>query len=261
VTSLELILFGWVGAALVMAAVWEMQRRTSNAGVVDVVWSIGVGLLAGWFAWGADGLPERRLLVAILAAAWAARLARHLIARMSSEREDGRYRQLREQWGDRTQRNLFWFFQVQAAWSVLFALPMLIACRNQEQLGALDGAGAAVWLLALAGEAAADRQLRNFKADPANRGKVLQRGLWRYSRHPNYFFEWLHWWAYVFIGWHAPEGWLTLAGPAVMLLFLTRVTGIPPTEANALRSRGEAYREYQRTTSALFPWPPKETKA
>ncbi len=254
----SLVLWGWVGAAAVMAAVWLLQRRTGNAGVVDVVWSLGVGLLALWFAWGADGLIERRTLVAALAGIWAARLVVHLIRRLRREEEDGRYRELRAKWGQATQRNLFLFFQVQASWSLLFAAPMLIACRNVEPLGWADALGVAIWLAALAGESLADRQLAAFKSHPRSRGKVCRVGLWRYSRHPNYFFEWIHWWAYVAIGWQGPYGWLTLLGPASMLLFLTKITGIPPTEAHAVESRGEAYREYQRTTSAFFPWPPRQ---
>jgi steroid 5-alpha reductase family enzyme len=99
--------------------------------------------------------------------------------------------------------------------------------------------------------------LQAFRSNSRNKGKVCRDGLWRYSRHPNYFFEWTHWWAYVLIGWQAPYGWATLFGPVIMLVFLFKVTGIPPTEENALRSRGDAYREYQRTTSVFFPWPPK----
>jgi steroid 5-alpha reductase family enzyme len=115
--------------------------------------------------------------------------------------------------------------------------------------------------VAFAGESLADRQLSRFRQDPRNRGRVCRDGLWRYSRHPNYFFEWLHWWAYVALAAGSPLWWIAVAGVAMMLLFLTRVTGIPPTEAQALRSRGEAYREYQRTTSAFFPWPPRTAGA
>jgi steroid 5-alpha reductase family enzyme len=119
----------------------------------------------------------------------------------------------------------------------------------------------AVAVLALGGEAIADAQLSRFRRDPANRGTVCRTGLWRYSRHPNYFFEWVHWWAYVLIGIAAPWGWLALFGPALMLLFLFKITGIPPTEARALESRGDAYREYQRTTSVFVPWPPRRETA
>ncbi|MBI1355695.1 MAG: DUF1295 domain-containing protein [Acidobacteria bacterium] len=254
-----LLLTGWAAAAAVMTAMWLLQRRTGDAGIVDVAWAAGVGVLSAWFAYGADGEPQRRLLIAVLALLWAGRLAGYLLVRVFRLPEDGRYSQMREEWGERTQRNLFWFFQVQASWSVLFAVPMLTAAYNPSPLSAWDAAGVAVWGVALAGEAIADRQLHRFRQNPANKGKVCADGLWRYSRHPNYFFEWVHWWAYVLLAHGAPHDWPALIGPAAMLVFLFKITGIPPTEKRALQSRGEAYREYQRTTSVFFPWPPKES--
>ncbi|MHC4217117.1 MAG: DUF1295 domain-containing protein [Planctomycetota bacterium] len=252
-----MVLIGWAAMAVVMVLLWLIQRARRNAGIVDIAWSFGTGLLAVGFAWGADGLDGRRLLVALLAGVWGLRLGFYLLQRVTSEAEDGRYRMLRDKWGDRTQFNLFWFFQIQALWAVMFAAPMLVAARNPAPLGWADAAGVLVWIVAIAGEALADAQLARFRRDPAQAGQVCQRGLWRYTRHPNYFFEWLHWWSYVLIGFASPWGWLTLLGPAIMLLFLTRITGIPPTEQHALQSRGDAYREYQRTTSVFFPWPPK----
>ena len=256
-----MLLGGWASAAVLMTAIWLLQRRTGDAGIVDVAWAAGVGLLSALFAYGADGLPERRWIIATLALIWAGRLAGYLLLRVFSMEEDGRYAQMRSEWGESTQRNLFWFFQIQASWSVLFAAPMLVAAQNPGPLVAWDAAGVAVWFLALAGEAIADRQLHRFRSDPRNKGRVCRDGLWRYSRHPNYFFEWLHWWAYALLAWGAPHPWLALIGPFAMLVFLFKITGIPPTEKRALQSRGEAYREYQRTTSVFFPWPPKETSA
>jgi len=164
---------------------------------------------------------------------------------------------LKENWGAKAQTKMFWFYQLQAAGSLLFALPMLIASGSTQPLGIFDFLGIVIWITAIGGELIADRQLSRFRLDPHQRGAVCQRGLWRYSRHPNYFFEWLHWWAYVCLAVNAPWGWLTLFGPLLMLHFILNVTGIPPTEAQAMKSRGEAYRDYQRTTSAFFPWPPK----
>jgi steroid 5-alpha reductase family enzyme len=167
------------------------------------------------------------------------------------------YRTLREQWGPRAPRNFLFLHLAQVAFALLFSVPVLAAMRG----GPLDGwalAGALAWLIAVAGEGVADRQLAAFRADPTNRGEVCRAGLWRYSRHPNYFFEWLQWWAYVLIGHAAP---LTLLGPAVMMVFLFRLTGIPYTERQAQRTRGDKYRAYQRTTSAFFPWPPRRGAA
>jgi steroid 5-alpha reductase family enzyme len=252
-----IVLAGWGAAAAVMAAVWLAQRQTQNAGVVDVAWSFATGTLGALFALAGDGAWPRRLVVAVLAAAWGLRLGVHLWARVSREPEDGRYQQMRRAWGADADRRLFGFFQLQALAAVVFALPMLAAGRNPAPLGLLDAVGVAVWLIGLGGEAVADYQLAAFRADRRNAGRVCQAGLWRYSRHPNYFFEWLHWWGYAALAVHSPLWWLPLAGVVAMGYAITRVTGIPPTEAQAIRSRGDAYRAYQRTTSAFVPWPPR----
>ncbi|MGH8164637.1 MAG: DUF1295 domain-containing protein, partial [Rhodanobacteraceae bacterium] len=115
--------------------------------------------------------------------------------------------------------------------------------------------------LSVFGETIADRQLARFRANPANDGKTCREGLWRYSRHPNYFFEWLHWFAYVALAIGSPLWWLALAGPVVMFVFLRFISGIPYTEAQALRTRGDDYRAYQHDTSMLFPWFPKHSTA
>jgi steroid 5-alpha reductase family enzyme len=257
-----MILIGWVAMALAMAAVWVVQRRTGDAGVVDVAWTFGVGILGATYAiLGGDAPWERRLLVAALILLWALRLGSYIAWRVWTQPEDGRYVALKRSWGAMAQRKLFVFFQYQAIGAVLFAVPMLFAARNRQPVGWLDGLGAAIWLIAIVGEGVADRQLAAFRRLPKNRGDVCRSGLWRYSRHPNYFFEWLHWWSYVAIAWLAPWGWATIFWPMMMLYFILRVTGIPPTEAQAVLSRGEAYREYQRSTSSFFPWFPRKSHA
>jgi steroid 5-alpha reductase family enzyme len=172
--------------------------------------------------------------------------------------EDGRYRKLRRDWGPHAQAGFFLFFQAQALADVVFSIPFLIAMRNAAPFpSAWDAAGLLVWLAAVGGETLADAQLARFRADPLHRGRTCRVGLWGWSRHPNYFFEWLHWWSYVLLAAGTPWGWLNLFAPALMLFFLFRVTGIPATEARALESRGEDYRDYQRTVSAFLPRPPK----
>ena len=254
-----LILGGWAGMVVVMAALWVVQRVRGDAGIVDVAWGLGVGFLGALFAaLSSTGDPTRRMLIAGMVLLWALRLSAHIAVRLLRLPEDGRYQSLKETWGARAQWNLFLFFQLQAFWSMLFALPMLLASRNPLPMWqVLDVLAVMIWLIAFCGEALADGQLSAFRHKPANRGQVCRQGLWRYSRHPNYFFEWLHWWAYVCLAAGSSWGALALAGPAAMLFFLLKVTGVPPTEAQALKSRGEAYREYQRTTSVFFPWPPK----
>lgn len=254
-------LVGAVLAALLMSALWMYQRRHSDAGIVDVGWSFGLGVVAVWFAFSSPGETWRRAAVAFLAGAWSVRLGSYLLVnRVIGKPEDGRYQALRARWGERAQRNFFWFFQIQAILAVLFALPIWAAARSPRPASDLwDAMGAAIWLLAVGGETLADAQLARFRGQAENRGRTCRVGLWRYSRHPNYFFEWLHWFSYVLMGVGSPVWWITWLGPALMLLFLFRLTGIPHTERQALRSRGDDYRHYQRTTSVFVPWFPRSS--
>lgn len=260
---LALPLTGALVLALFFAALWAWQQRHRDAGIVDVGWAAGLGGLAVYYALAGEGAPERRLLVGLLGGAWGARLALHLLFdRVLGKPEDGRYQALRAGWGRRAPLAFFIFFQAQAALDVLLSVPFLLAAQHRAPgLGPLEWAGAALWLVALAGEALADRQLAAWRADPAHRGRTCRAGLWRWSRHPNYFCEWLIWCAYALIALPAPHGWLALGAPALILFFLFRVTGIPATEAQALRSRGEDYRRYQRETSVFVPWFPRKGAA
>lgn len=258
-TAVEMSLLGWAAMALVMLIAWLAAVAKKDAGIVDATWAGGVGALALFFALASPGDVGRRILIGALAGLWSLRLAAYLLLdRVLDAEEDGRYRMLRTGWGDRANLNFLWFFQVQALGSVLFAVPLLPGLFSRQPVGQwYDFVGAGVWLVAVAGETLADRQLARFRSRPENRGRTCRRGLWRYSRHPNYFFEWIHWFAYVFLALGSAYAWVALLGPAVMLLLLFRVTGIPYTEKRALASRGEEYRTYQRTTSAFIPWPPR----
>ncbi len=250
---------GLAALSLLMLGLWLVQRRTANAAIVDVGWTVGIGGLAVAYALLGEGLPLRRLLVGAMVGAWSLRLARHLwFDRIAGRPEEGRYRRLREIWQDKTQPRLLLFFLGQALLAVLLSLAFIPALRDTRALDVLDVAALGLWLVAWAGEALADHQLGRFKADPANAGRVMQRGLWGWSRHPNYFFEWLLWIAFVLPGVLAPWGLLTLLAPAAMLFFVLKVTGIPPSEAQAVRSRGEAYRAYQQRVSAFLPLPPRK---
>jgi len=253
------LLWVFLAACVMMTAGWLWQKRTGNAGIVDVLWSAGMAASAIYYAIVLPGAELSRLLVGLMGGLWGARLALHLARRVFSEEEDGRYRNLRKRWNG-NQFNFLLFFIAQAGFVVLFSIPFWIAAHNPAMEPTVWTALAVlVWVVAVAGESIADRQLAAHRRDPANRGKTCRRGLWRYSRHPNYFFEFLHWFAYVFLAVGMGIGWIaaSLIGPAVMLAFLYRVTGIPYTEAQALRSRGEDYAEYQRTTSSFLPLPPK----
>lgn len=252
----KLLLIVWVVMTLVMAALWYVQKIRGDASVVDAAWAAGVGGAGALFALAANGSFSRRMLFLAVIGAWSMRLTFYLLFnRVIGKGEDGRYRQLRQDWGARAQRNFFVFFQAQAVFVLLFAIPFgPVAFHPGIQWTVSSIAGACVGFGAILGEAIADTQLARFRANASNKGKTCRAGMWGYSRHPNYFFEWLHWFAYVLMGYGGPAWWLTFVGPAVMLLFLYRVTGIPHTEKQALLSRGDDYRDYQRTVSAFVPW-------
>jgi len=250
-------------STVAMILAWNVQRRTGNAGIVDVVWSAALGASAVFHALGASGAILPRVLVALMGGLWGTRLALHLWHRVSREQEDGRYAHLRAHW-DGDQRKFLAFFLAQAVLIVLFSVPFWIVAHNPQSHWTVWTTLAVVtWLVAAIGETVADRQLAAHRSDPAQRGLTCRSGLWRYSRHPNYFFEWLHWFAYTFLAVGAGAGWVaaSLLAPALMLCTLYWITGIPYTEAQALRSRGADYLRYQRTTSALIPWFPRKDSA
>ena len=250
-------------ATVGMAGLCVVALRRRDLGLVDLGWTAGVGATALWYASQVTGAPWRRAAVAALTAAWATRLLHHMLAGIRQRQaEDGRYQALRAHWGNRINYYAPWLFVGQAPLIVLFALPVAIAMRQPAAgLTPWDVAGFAIGILSIVGEAAADRQLTRFRAQPEHRGQTCRAGLWRYSRHPNYFFEWLHWWAYVLIAVGAPQAWLTWMAPTLMLLFLFKVTGIPHAERQALASRGDDYRRYQAVTSVFIPWFPRRERA
>lgn len=246
------------GACAFMALLWLWQRRHNDAGIVDVGWSIGIGLAVLWYAIALELSLVARVAVLAVTFPWSLRLGGYLLLdRVRGKAEDGRYRNLREHWGGDAQRKFFFFFQAQALLIVLFSIPPLLAMHAISETNLFFYLGLAVGWGALLGESISDGQLRRWRANPENRGKTCRSGLWRYSRHPNYFFEWMHWWAYVLFAGGSLLAIPALMGPVLMLLFLYRITGIPYTEQQALKSRGEEYREYQRTTSAFIPWFPR----
>ncbi len=248
---------------LIMLVCYVIAQRTHRAGIVDAGWSLAIMLSSLYVAWHhMGGDPATRLFIAIASGLWFARLGSHLLLRYFSEsREDGRYAQMRRASGAWAGRVFLLFFLFQAGLALLFSLPAWLLTRvptvdwSDHHFVWLTLAGL-LMLIAWIGESLADRQLARFRGEPENRGRTLRTGLWAWSRHPNYFFEWLHWLAYPLIGMSAGLHVLWLY-PALMYLFLRYITGIPFTEQQALQSRGEDYRRYQRETPIFFPRRPR----
>jgi steroid 5-alpha reductase family enzyme len=253
------LLWGWAGSAVLMAVLHLVSVRVRNANWVDVGWAASLlGLILGFAASG-TGAFEQRLLLGAVGGAWALRLTLHLLLdRAFGEPEDGRYAYLRAHFGTRANLHFVWFFQAQAVLAVGLSVPFLLwAHSDVAGVTPWQWAGVVLFVAAKTGETIADRQLAAWRREPANRGKTCRSGMWRYSRHPNYFCEWLIWCAFAWIATPAPFGVWAWIAPAVMFVLITRVTGIPYTEMQAVRSRGDDYRAYQRTTSAFFPWRPR----
>jgi steroid 5-alpha reductase family enzyme len=248
-----------VFAVALMLAIWWLALRISNLGIVDIAWSYAFAPVAIFYAATTHGDLTRRWLIAGMATLWSLRLGTHLYFRVMGNHphEDVRYAEMRAKWGKNLKLQVLIFFQLQAVLIVLFSIPFLIACLNDRPgISIVEWLGVAIWLMAVIGEAIADWQLKQFKS-LKNRGAVCRVGLWNYSRHPNYFFEWLIWVGFFVFALGSPLGCATVYCPALMLFFLLRVTGIPLTESLAVKSKGDAYREYQRTTSQFVPWPKK----
>ena len=248
--------------SVLMAGAWMVQQRTGNSGWVDTIWTFSVGLIgAGAALWPMAGTPPtpRQWLVAALVVIWSLRLGAHIAARTAGITDDPRYAAFASEWGVDSPRKMFIFLQNQGFGSIPLVFAIFVAARfPSEALRLQDYLGALILLVGIAGEALADAQLKRFRADPANKGRVCDVGLWRWSRHPNYFFEWFGWLAYpvIAISIDYPWGWATLLAPVFMYWILVHVTGIPPLEEQMRRSRGERYRDYQARTSRFFPLPP-----
>jgi steroid 5-alpha reductase family enzyme len=248
---------GIVVAAKTLA--WLVQLKTRNAGLVDPIWAWTLGGLAVFYAAVGTSTGPARILLTLMGGAWGLRLGTHLWRRNWGKPEDWRYAGFREKWGAGADAKMFWFFQFQNIFTLLLAGSAFLPVAYEIQTPALPYLvlAPAIWLVAVLGEGVADAQMERFRANPANQGQVCRDGLWRYSRHPNYFFECVHWLAYVPLAATSPYLALTLVAPVVMAFLLLKLSGVPMLEAG-MAQRKPGYAEYMRTTSALIPLPPKK---
>lgn len=252
-----------IGLSVAMAGAWAIQRVTGLSGWIDTIWSLAVG--AGGIAATivADGSLGRRAIVLVLIALWSLRLASHIGTRTHGSKEDPRYAKLIDEWRDRAALRLFVFLQAQAVAAFVLVLAVYLAAANDEYLlRPLDFLAFAFGFIALGGEAVSDAQLAQFRKSLGAGTGVCELGLWRYSRHPNYFFEWLFWCCFPLFALSGPLwSWLSLIAPIMMYWLLVHVSGIPPLEDYMLRSRGSRFRELQHRVNAFFPGPRRKSSS
>ncbi|MEX2423011.1 MAG: DUF1295 domain-containing protein [Acidimicrobiia bacterium] len=248
----EILLAAALGIAVLMSSTWLVSLVAKDASIVDIVWGLGFVLVA-WIAWFGEA-DDRSLLIAALVSVWGLRLSGYLAWRNLGKGEDFRYQAMRRRHGRRFGLiSLIVVFGLQGVLMWTVSLPVQAASGGQFTV--LDGLGIGLWLIGMVFETVGDLQLARFKRDPSTAGKVLDTGLWRYTRHPNYFGDFCVWWGIYAIA-LAGGAWWTALGPAVMTALLMRYSGAGLLEKTIGRRR-PGYDEYVRTTNTFFPGPPK----
>lgn len=258
---LQILLAGLVAILLFMTVIWLISLAVKNSSIVDIFWGPGFAL-AGWvyFALTPDGFSIRKILMVALVTIWGLRLGLHIGSRNIGKPEDYRYQEWRKNNGARW---WWWsFFQVfvlQGLLMWIIATPVAVAQNSPEPaaLTVLDVLGMVVWVVGFAFETIGDWQLTRFKADPANKGKVMNTGLWRYTRHPNYFGDATLWWGHFLIALSVPGGFISIFSPILMTFMLMRVSGVALLEKNLSKTK-PGYAEYVANTNAFFPGPPRK---
>lgn len=238
---------------------WLASVKIHNASIVDAMWALSLGIPVSIYISAHEGSADRKIILTAMALIWSLRLGSHLAKRISSHHpeEDKRYKEMRDHWGDKANRNFLIIFLTNATLVFLLSLPFYFSSQLQAPFRIIEWIGLAIFITGLVGETIADKQLEKFIKNSGG-GKICKIGLWNYSRHPNYFFEAVIWVGIYLFCCAAPGGIYTIHAPLLMVFLLTKVTGIPPLERSLLESRGDAYREYQQTTSAFIPWFKKE---
>ncbi|ADE54548.1 DUF1295 domain-containing protein [Coraliomargarita akajimensis] len=251
------IVFVLVGGVYASLMFWIALRMRLMA-LVDLVWTSALALGAFGYAFVNDLVYAETIPVLAVLLIWSLRLSYHLFQhRILPGKEDPRYVRLATYWGQRQVGYFYGLFLSQVVFAGLFLLPVVVALESAACACGARVLGLLIALIALLGESIADQQLAVFRQDPANAKRVCKTGLWRYSRHPNYFFEWVYWWAYVAFSWGSANWWVSLVGPAAMYCFLRYLTGIPHAERSSIARCGDAYLRYQKQTNMLIPWKPR----
>jgi len=256
VAYLHLLGFNLILVMGLMSGLWGIYYIRRNSGIVDLGWTFSFSLIMGGCILMSDGWEPRKWLLAGMVWIWSFRLLRHIYKRYITTDEDPRYQEIRKKWGTRyVDLKVYFMFIFQGLIALVLSLPFFIVSMNKSDSWSIfEGWGVILWFIGVCGEALADKQLRDFKNNPENEGHVCQRGLWNYSRHPNYFFEFVTWLGFGVFALGSTGGLLGLISPLLMLILLLKVSGIPLAEEQSLKSKPVAYKKYQQTTSAFVPW-------
>ncbi len=259
---LHTIALGTISVISMFFIIWVVHIFLKNAGVVDVGWGLGFMILCGIYVLMGEGFNLRNTILFLMVSLWGLRIVLFLFKRLTLEgHEDRRYQKIRKEWGGNVTLKFLFFFEFQAVLEIILAIPFLIVSLNPASgLSVLEIFGVIIFSVALIGETIADEQLQSFKNNSENKGKTCNVGLWNYSRHPNYFFEWLVWMGIFVFAIASPYGWVSFVSPLLMYYLMVYVSGVPLAEEQSILSRGDNYREYQKTTSMFFPMPKRKIK-
>ncbi|HEY5623015.1 MAG TPA: DUF1295 domain-containing protein [Gammaproteobacteria bacterium] len=233
---------------------WGVSLRLRDVSIVDSLWSLMFVLAAAAYLWGAEQTGPRAVLVLVLVSVWALRLSAHITSRNWGEGEDYRYREIRRNNEPNFEiKSLYIVFGLQGLLAAIVSLPLMAAITGQAPLGWLDAVGVLLWTIGFVFEAGGDYQLARFKSEPGNKGRVLDSGFWRYTRHPNYFGDFCVWWGFFVLG-LAAGGWWAVISPLLMSFLLLKVSGVAMLE-KTIEERRPDYAAYLNSTNAFFPGP------
>lgn len=241
-----------------MFCAWLYQHKTKRAEIVDICWTFLLGISGVYIAYALGSNSTRSIILGLIVSFWSLRLGVHLVKdRLFAESEDARYRDLRTEWGNKSTAKFFIFFMLQAFLVPLFSTAYASVALNSAEISYFDSVAIILVIIALLGERRADRELAQFKKQRTDKKSVCDVGLWSWSRHPNYFFEWIHWLSYPLLALSGLYWWLSLISPIIMYYLIRNVTGIKPLEDRMRKHYGDSFLKYEQKVSEFFPRPPR----